>query len=94
MSKRTNERVLNALGERIAAYRRVRSLSREQLADTAGIGVSSLLRLESGQPGVSIGILASVLSALALEESLNQIATVPADLLQQPVQRPTKPTKR
>lgn len=94
MPQRVNERMLKDLGGRIAVYRRVRALSREQLAEAAGVGVSSLQRLENGQSGVSVGILVSVLSALGLQDSLNQMAFVPDDLLPRPAKRPTKAQKR
>lgn len=82
----TAEQSLSLLGQRLAAHRRLRGLTREELASAAGIGISSLVRLESGESGVSIGILLKVLKALGFDGHMNALAFLPENLMTQPGQ--------
>ena len=63
------EHLLQALGERLAAYRIARNLKQTELAAEAGIGRATLARLEQNG-NASIDTLARVLIALDLEERL------------------------
>ena len=47
--------ILNILGENIKLARLRRKLSSEQLAERAGIGRSTLVKLEQGNAGVGLG---------------------------------------
>jgi len=64
---------LAAFGERIALARRARQLNQRDLAFLSGLGVNSIVALEKGRPGVSIGALARVLDALDLLSELDHL---------------------
>lgn len=66
-------RSLVALGERMALARRARALTQRDLAFLAGVGVSSVVALEKGHPGVAIGTLARVLDALDLLSEMDHL---------------------
>ncbi|ALM82117.1 hypothetical protein ASB57_03295 [Bordetella sp. N] len=66
------------LGQRISFGRRLRALKQSDVARQAGVGVSSIVALEQGAPGVAIGTLARVLWALDSLSELDQVATVDA----------------
>ncbi|MCB0739314.1 MAG: helix-turn-helix transcriptional regulator, partial [Bacteroidetes bacterium] len=51
-----------------------RKLSSEQVAERAGIGRSTLVKLEQGNPGVGLGNLLNVLRVLGLENDLLLLA--------------------
>lgn len=68
------QRILSRLGENIRLARLRRDLSAEQVAERAGIGRSTLTRLEQGNEGVSINIYIKVLSVLGLEDDLCKVA--------------------
>lgn len=55
---------LKKLGADIAAARKRRSITQARLAEGAGINVSTVRRLESGDHGISLGVLAMVLVVL------------------------------
>ncbi len=58
------EKTLKVMGEQIKLARLRRDLSTELVAERAGISRASLWKVESGNPGVAIGIYAAVLHAL------------------------------
>lgn len=66
-------RILSALGERIREARLRRAYAAEAVAQRAGISRSTLMRVERGDPAVSMGIYARVLQALGLESDLVHI---------------------
>lgn len=66
-------RLLRVLGERLREARLRRAYAAATVAQRAGISRSTLLRVERGDPAVSIGIYARVLQALGLESDLAQI---------------------
>lgn len=61
---------INKLGERIRIARKRRRLTSEELARKMFVSRKTLFRLENGDPGISIGVLASALWALGLEDEL------------------------
>jgi transcriptional regulator with XRE-family HTH domain len=65
-------RALQGLGQRVAVARRARGLNQRDLAHLAGVGVSSIVGLEKGHPGVAMGTLARVLDTLGLLAELDQ----------------------
>lgn len=69
-----NLRVLTALGENIQLARLRRKLSMEQVAERAGIGRSTLWKIEQGAPEVAIGSYLQVLFILGLEQDLKEVA--------------------
>jgi transcriptional regulator with XRE-family HTH domain len=68
------ERILAGVGEQIKLARLRRKLSSEQVAERAGIGRSTLVKLEKGHAGVSIGHVLNVLKVLGLEKDFLQLA--------------------
>ena len=68
------QRLLTALGERVKLARRRRKLSSTTVAGRAGISRTSLYKVESGDPGVTMGSYLRVLAAVGLEDDLAQIA--------------------
>jgi transcriptional regulator with XRE-family HTH domain len=73
MRTRTPRRVLSAsveLGENIRTWRKLSSLTAEELADRAGISAPALGRIESGNPGVSFETVARVLLILGQLEAV------------------------
>lgn len=67
-------RILNDVGEQIKLARLRRKLSSEQVAERAGIGRSTLVKIEKGHPGASIGHVLNVLKVLGLENDFLLIA--------------------
>lgn len=68
------QRLLSALGERVKLARLRRKLSSTAVAGRAGISRTSLYKVESGDPGVTMGSYLRVLAAVGLEDDLAQIA--------------------
>lgn len=68
------ERILEQFGEQVKLARLRRKLSSEQVAERAGISRSTLVKLEKGHVGLSIGHVLNVLSALGLEKDFLQLA--------------------
>ena len=67
-------RILEGVGEQIKLARLRRKLSSEQVAERAGIGRSTLVKIEQGHPGVGIGHVLNVLRALGLEKDFLLLA--------------------
>jgi transcriptional regulator with XRE-family HTH domain len=55
---------LKKLGADIAIARKRRNMTQARLAEGAGINVSTARRVEAGDPGISLGVLAMVLLVL------------------------------
>jgi transcriptional regulator with XRE-family HTH domain len=72
-------RALLKLGQDLSHARRRRRISTEIMAERASISRTTLNKVESGDPGVSIGIYARVLFVLGLTERLGSIADVTSD---------------
>jgi len=75
------QRAIRKLGQDIRDARRRRRLPTALVAERAGISRVTLSKLEKGDPGVSIGIIGSVLMALDLLDRLNDLADPQHDLL-------------
>ena len=69
-----NQLILNALGENLRLARLRRKLSTAQVAERAGLGRTTLVKIEQGHPGVGIGQYLNVLHVLGLEKDLYQVA--------------------
>lgn len=72
-------RGLAKLGGDLAAARKRRRLTMALLAERALISVSTLRRVERGDPAVSMGIYATVLFVLGLAEGLASLADLTED---------------
>ncbi len=69
VSARTRRTAL-ALGERLVEWRKLQDLTAEQVAQRAGVSKPTLWKLESGDPGVSLGVLLDVVRALGFTDQL------------------------
>jgi transcriptional regulator with XRE-family HTH domain len=67
-------RALQKLGADLSAARRRRRLTMVLLAERAFVSRVTLARVERGDPGVSMGIYASVLFVLGLGDRLGDLA--------------------
>ena len=67
-------RSLGKLGGDIQVARKRRRLTMATVAERAFIGRNTLTRVERGDPGVSLGIYATVLFVLGLSDRLGQLA--------------------
>jgi transcriptional regulator with XRE-family HTH domain len=68
------KKILTELGENIKLARLRRKLSSAQVAERADISRTTLVSIEKGYEGVSIGFYMSVLSVLGLEKDLLLVA--------------------
>lgn len=68
------KQILGEFGENIKLARLRRKLSSEQLAERAGISRSTLIKIEKGDEGVSIGYYINVLKAFGLEKDFLTLA--------------------
>ena len=67
-------KILVGVGERIRLARLRRKYSAEMVASRANITRATLIRIEKGEPSVSLGAYASALQVLGLQQDLNAIA--------------------
>lgn len=72
-------RSLEKLGQDLSAARRRRRLTMALVAQRALISRSTLARVERGDPGVSLGIYATVLFVLGMAERVGDLADARAD---------------
>lgn len=68
------DKILSELGENIKLARLRRRLSGQQVAERAGISRTTLVSIEKGYAGVSIGYYLNVLRVLGLENDFLSIA--------------------
>lgn len=68
------ERILTTLGENVRLARLRRGIAASLLAERAGMARATLRAVERGDPGVSIGAYANVLSSLGLAADLALVA--------------------
>jgi hypothetical protein len=73
------QRALKKLGGDIAIARKRRRLTMAIVAERAFIGRNTLARVERGDPGVSLGIYATVLFVLGLANRLDDLADPSGD---------------
>ena len=67
-------RMLESMGEQIKLARLRRDLSSEQVAERAGIARGTLIKVEKGDEGVSMGVYFRVLIALGLGRDILLLA--------------------
>ena len=73
------QRSLRSLGRDIRIARKKRRMPVADFAERMGVSQGTLVRLECGEPGVSIGILAMALLALGEPGRLEEILDVSRD---------------
>lgn len=72
-------RIIQELGMNIELARKRRRLPIETICSRTGITRQTFRRLTNGDPGISIGILASVLTAMNLEHDIELLANPSRD---------------
>lgn len=73
------QRTLRKFGSDISIARRRRNLSIAMVAERAFVGRNTITRVEHGDPGVSLGIYASVLFVLGLADRLRDLVDPATD---------------
>ena len=68
------QRLLSDLAERLKLARKRRRLSSAVVAQRAGISRTSLHKVETGDPGATLGTYLRVLAVLGLEGDINALA--------------------
>jgi len=64
------DRKRREFAEAIAHWRRLLRLTQEQVAQRAGVSRSAYVRLERGEPGVSLDVVMRVLTIMRLADSV------------------------
>lgn len=64
------QRALREVADDVTAWRKLRGLTQDQVADRAGVATNTVRRLEDGDAGVSLGNLLRVLRSLGIVDSL------------------------
>lgn len=75
----TSISLLEQLGANIDLARKRRRLTIETLCSRAGITAQTYRRLTKGEPGLGIGVMAAVLSAMNIESDLALVASPSSD---------------
>ncbi|MDH7972497.1 helix-turn-helix transcriptional regulator [Sphingomonas sp. AR_OL41] len=70
---------MTKLGSDIATARKRRNLTIAIVAERAFVGRNTITRVERGDPGVSLGIYATILFVLGLSERLGDLADPATD---------------
>ncbi|MES3007433.1 MAG: helix-turn-helix domain-containing protein [Pseudomonadota bacterium] len=73
------ERVLRKLGQDISAARRMRRFSQEDLAQRAGVSVSTIRRMEDGHPGTALHAFLRTLHVLGRLEGTTRLMALESD---------------
>lgn len=87
------KRALRKLGSDIADARKRRRISTMTMAERAMISRTTLVKVESGDPGVSFGISATVLFVLGMTDRLADIADASYDLTGLDLERENLPKR-
>lgn len=75
------KRGLAKLGADVKAARQRRRITMALMAERAFVSRSTLQKVEQGDPGVSLGVYATVLFILGLSERIADLADVSTDIL-------------
>ncbi len=73
------EEILLKLGGRVAAARKARELTQQDLAAKAGIGLNTMVSIEKGASTVQFGFWLNVLWALDLLDDFSQLSQLGHD---------------
>jgi transcriptional regulator with XRE-family HTH domain len=79
MSSPKSKTAISRLGKDLRAARLRRRMPAADLAVRAGVSLSTVARLEKGDPGVAIGTLADVLVAMGLIKRLSDLVDIRTD---------------
>jgi transcriptional regulator with XRE-family HTH domain len=86
-------RALKKLGTDISVARRRRHISTLLMAERAFISRNTLAKVEKGDPGVSLGIYATVLFVLGMTERVAELADRTRDVLGQDLAEESLPKR-
>jgi len=75
----TTVKAIELLGRDIATARTKRRVSQRLLAERMMVSLDTVQRLERGDPGISLGVVATALWALGLVDRLAALASPDAD---------------
>lgn len=89
-TERTDPSILKLLGSRIKEFRQQAGLKQSDLAVSAGVGISTVAKLEKGE-SISLQLLVSVMRSLGLLENFEKL--IPSPMLS-PIQRRRMQTRR
>jgi transcriptional regulator with XRE-family HTH domain len=87
------QRALRKIGEDISTARRRRKLTAAMVAERAFISRNTVTRVERGDPGVSLGIYATVLFVLGLADRLGDLVDPASDAVGQSLERERLPRR-
>jgi transcriptional regulator with XRE-family HTH domain len=87
------KRALRKLGTDISVARRRRDISTLLMAERAFINRNTLAKVEKGDPGVSLGIYASVLFVLGMADRLAELADPARDPVGQDLEEERLPKR-
>lgn len=73
------QQAVTELGKRVRIARIRRRMSQDELAAASSIGRRTLYRIETGEPGIALGTLLSVLWKLGLLDSVSGVANPDQD---------------
>lgn len=90
---RSARRALAKLGKDIAVARKKRRISTVSMAERAFISRGTLYKVEKGDPSVSMGVYATVLSILGLVDGLGDLADRSTDTLGLDIEEDRLPKK-
>jgi len=75
------QRALRQLGKDINAARRRRRITMQLMSERAGLGRSTIGRIEKGDPTVSMGGYASVIFVLGMTDRLSTLIEASSDIV-------------
>jgi transcriptional regulator with XRE-family HTH domain len=87
------KRAILKLGTDISVARRRRGISHSLMSERAFISPSTLVRAEKGDPGVSIGIYASILFVLGMTDRIAELADPARDPVGQALEEERLPKR-
>ncbi len=76
-ARMVDDAVLKELGRRLTAIRLAQNLSQRQLAESAGLGLRTVRRLEQGTAATQLSGFVRVCRALGLMDRIDQIMAEP-----------------
>lgn len=87
------KRALRGLGQDIRAARKRRRIPEAIAAERASISRSTLVKIEKGDPGVALGLYATVLFVLGMIDQLADVAAAKHDTLGLQLEEETLPKR-
>lgn len=75
-TERTDPSILKLIGERIKEIRQQSGMKQSELAASAGVGLSTIAKLEKGQ-SISLQLLVSIMRSLGLLENFESLFPSP-----------------